>query len=219
MLSSKIKNFRDLTVTHGIFMAISETLRWMWCAITGQPYNGRYRIERKWTGMLASRKDMLGAEIGVRYGENAIFLIDALDIEKFYLIDPYEAYEEYEKQWNNQMMTEAESTAKENLGGFANVNFIKKYSEDAIADLPKNLDFVYIDGNHEYDYVKGDILNYWPIVKEGGILAGHDYTRSFPGVVEAVDEFANQKGLIVTTDLWTDWFIQKPIQRESLSQK
>ena len=75
-MSSKIKNFRDLSVMHGIIMAISETLRWMWCVITRQPYNGRFRIDRKWIGMLASRKDMLGAEIGVRYGENAVFLLD-----------------------------------------------------------------------------------------------------------------------------------------------
>ena len=163
--------------------------------------------------MLASRENLEGAEIGVRYGNNAVFLIDALDIAKLYLIDPYDAYEEYQEDWNNQMMIEAESTAKENLGDFDFVKFIKKYSEDAVPDLPENLDFVYIDGNHEYEYVKGDIANYWPIVKDGGILAGHDYTRSWPGVVEAVNEFANQRGLNVTSDLWGDWFFQKPVEK------
>jgi len=165
--------------------------------------------------MLASRRDMIGAEIGVRYGENAVFLLDALDIEILYLIDPYDAYEEYQEDWNNQMMTEAENTAKEKVGAFGNVKFIKKYSENAVADLPENLDFVYIDGNHEYEYVKSDITSYWPIVKEGGILAGHDYTQSWPGVVEAVDEFANRKELNVTADLWGDWFLQKPMQKTS----
>jgi len=214
-LFSKIRTFRNVSATHGTFTGINETLRWMWCAITRQPYIARFRIGRKWIGLLASRSDMLGAEIGVRYGENARFLINALDIEKLYLIDPYDAYEEYQDDWNNQMMTEAENIAKEKLGDFDNVKFIKKYSEDAVADLPENLDFVYIDGNHEYEYVKSDIANYWPIVKEGGILAGHDYTQSWPGVVEAVDEFANQKALDVTADLWGDWFVKKPIQRES----
>lgn len=35
-------------------------------------------------------------------------------------------------------------------------------------------DCVFIDGNHSYEYVKSDYLNYSPLVKSGGIIAFHD---------------------------------------------
>ena len=39
----------------------------------------------------------------------------------------------------------------------------------------ESLDFVYIDANHRYDNVKQDIEIWYPKVRQGGILAGHDY--------------------------------------------
>ncbi len=49
---------------------------------------------------------------------------------------------------------------------------------DAVKDFEDNsLDFVYIDANHEYDYVKQDITEWTKKVKPGGIVAGHDYIR------------------------------------------
>lgn len=39
----------------------------------------------------------------------------------------------------------------------------------------ESLDFVFIDASHDYQNVKNDILSWYPKVKIGGILAGHDY--------------------------------------------
>ena len=52
----------------------------------------------------------------------------------------------------------------------------------------KSLDFVFIDGAHEYENVKKDIEVWYPKVKDGGIISGHDYSLSWRGVVKAVDE-------------------------------
>jgi len=52
----------------------------------------------------------------------------------------------------------------------------------------KSLDAVFIDADHSYEAVKLDIINWMPKIRKGGILAGHDYTRSWPGVIKAVDE-------------------------------
>ena len=41
--------------------------------------------------------------------------------------------------------------------------------------LPEKLDFVYIDANHNYECVKEDIEHWYPKVKVGGIIAGHDF--------------------------------------------
>jgi hypothetical protein len=37
------------------------------------------------------------------------------------------------------------------------------------------LDFIYIDANHAYDFVKEDIECWYPKVKPGGWVMGHDY--------------------------------------------
>jgi predicted O-methyltransferase YrrM len=52
----------------------------------------------------------------------------------------------------------------------------------------ESLDAVFIDADHSYEAVKLDIQNWMPKVRRGGILAGHDYVPSWPGVVRAVDE-------------------------------
>jgi hypothetical protein len=38
----------------------------------------------------------------------------------------------------------------------------------------KSVDFVYIDGNHDYKYAEEDIRLWYPKVKEGGFLCGDD---------------------------------------------
>lgn len=58
------------------------------------------------------------------------------------------------------------------------------------AKLYKNysLDFVFIDANHTFEAVRDDLQAWFPKVKYGGILAGHDYYND-PGVKQAVDNF------------------------------
>jgi predicted O-methyltransferase YrrM len=86
-------------------------------------------------------------------------------------------------------------------------------AEDAAKEIVEDLDFVYIDGNHAYDFVKQDINNYWPKLKSGGILGGHDFYNGFcrehDGVVKAVSEFSVQNCLSLQVEL-PDWWIRKP---------
>jgi SAM-dependent methyltransferase len=41
--------------------------------------------------------------------------------------------------------------------------------------LDESLDFVFIDACHEYECVKEDIISWYPKIKKGGIIAGHDF--------------------------------------------
>jgi predicted O-methyltransferase YrrM len=75
-----------------------------------------------------------------------------------------------------------------------NVNPVKEYlnpikltSMEAVKQYEDNsLDFVFIDGNHEYEYVFEDI-NFWiKKIKKGGVLSGHDY--HYPPVIKAVSD-------------------------------
>jgi hypothetical protein len=58
-------------------------------------------------------------------------------------------------------------------------------------------DFIYIDAEHTYGMVSQDIRLWWPKVRPGGILAGHDYTTAgeTSEVCRAVDRFVMQEGL------------------------
>ena len=62
-------------------------------------------------------------------------------------------------------------------------------SAAAIHRFPdRSLDFVYIDALHTYEGAKIDINMWRHKIKPGGILGGHDYEPTFPGVIQAVDE-------------------------------
>lgn len=51
-----------------------------------------------------------------------------------------------------------------------------------------SLDLVMIDADHSYYGCARDIAAWWPKVKPGGKLAGHDFTPEYPGVIQAVEE-------------------------------
>lgn len=63
-------------------------------------------------------------------------------------------------------------------------------AEAATAFAPASLDFVFIDGAHDYEGCAADIQAYRPLLTPGGLLAGHDYSEygRSKGVVRAVDE-------------------------------
>jgi hypothetical protein len=66
----------------------------------------------------------------------------------------------------------------------------------------KTIDFIFIDANHDYDNVKKDIEAWFPKVKIGGVIAGHDYTKHWPGVVKAVNDFFVEKNTVIYGSCW-----------------
>ncbi len=58
-------------------------------------------------------------------------------------------------------------------------------------------EFVYIDAMHEELDVAADLEAWWPVIAEHGIIAGHDFDDSHPGVMAAVSRFAQEHDLIV----------------------
>jgi len=71
--------------------------------------------------------------------------------------------------------------------------------------LDKSLDFVYIDASHDYQSVKQDILSWYPKIKSGGKLAGHDF--DIPSVKKAVFDILNSEYTIMCDE--KNWFIIK----------
>jgi len=157
-----------------------------------------------------NKASLIGAEIGTLYGINAHAILSTLSINKLYLIDPYALYPEY-LDIQTPFAWRAERHANSLLLPFQDkITKLKKFSSEAVSDIPDELDFIYIDGNHSYEFVKADIENYWPKIKKGGVLGGHDYYNSGKAreVKRAVDEFVEKNKLkLYAEDI--DWWIVK----------
>lgn len=56
------------------------------------------------------------------------------------------------------------------------VRLLRKLSEDAADEIaPRSLGFVYLDGDHRLEAVLTDLKNWWPKLRSGGVMAGHDW--------------------------------------------
>lgn len=117
----------------------------------------------------------VGAEVGAQTGRNAKVMLETIPNLKLYAIDPYTNHEFATYHWDEAFLRRARRRERRRLKG-TNTVFIDKFSEDAVRDIPyDSLDFVYIDGDHSYDYVMLDIILWQRKVKVGGIISGHDY--------------------------------------------
>lgn len=88
-----------------------------------------------------------------------------------------------------------------------NLAKLKKPSVLAAKDfVGKPIDLVYIDANHDYVPVSEDIRAWWPKIKIGGYIAGHDYNDLHPGVVNAVNDILGYPEKVFS--YWS-WAIKK----------
>lgn len=135
-----------------------------------------------------------GVEIGVEGGIYSKTMLDKIPNLTLYGVDPWLAYREYRDHVSQQIITDFYNEAMERLQGL-NFKPIRKFSTEAAKEFATDsIDFVYIDGNHEFSFVADDIYEWSKKVRVGGIIAGHDYketTRydSRNHVVPVVDAF------------------------------
>ena len=150
---------------------------------------------------------LVGAEIGVLKGQHARSILNGLTIRRLYLVDPYINYSSYPEKFEFDFIKQ---TANKNLEPYKdNIVWINKKFD--YGQIPEKLDFIYIDGNHVYEFVKIHIEIADSLVKTGGIVSGHDYYHhgNFAGVGKAVDEFCNKNGFKLNTSDIDWWYIKQ----------
>lgn len=174
-------------------------------------------------GSFRNAKELLGeiqyaVEVGVREGKNSEAMLDA-GCKRLICVDDYPECVEHwiEAKGPVKITREMQDAFKANM-----VLGLKKYGDrvrylnmSSVAASEKikdgSIDYVYIDADHNYEHVMADILAWYPKVRSGGVLAGHDYAKDgYEGVVQAVQEFAQKNGLQVHVCTESDWMVVKP---------
>ena len=173
----------------------------------------------------ARRSDwyVLGTEIGVQAGKYSEVLCRAIPRLLLNAVDPYESDKNDEVAVSESQYARHEVTARARLKEFNHqVYFFIEPSLEAVRGISDHsLDFVYIDGNHTFDYVMQDLIEWSKRVRSGGIVAGHDYLEwnqtdapeKAGGVVAAVQAYTKAHAIepwFLTDEPYPSYFWEKP---------
>jgi predicted O-methyltransferase YrrM len=158
-------------------------LWWLGCA---KGYTQTTEAERDCLERLASGKKKL-AEIGVYYGVTTCRLRKAMDSEGvLFAIDPYP---KQRLGFSSHRIIARHEVSKIPVG---TVNWIRTTGLDASKQMSlegsQNFDFVFIDGDHSYEGLKGDWEGWSKLIAPGGIVALHD-SRSTPN--QSIDDWGS----------------------------
>jgi len=161
-----------------------------------------------------------GAEIGVQRGDFSAVIRNTWKNGTIHLIDRWKYDEEYldvanisyREQLNNYLYVVTRFS--ENY----DVKIYRMDSVEATNHFPDEyFDWIYIDADHSYEGCKRDLNAWYPKLKKGGMLCGHDFLDGeIPagvfGVKSAVEEFLKEKNaeLFVTQEQeWKSWYFLK----------
>jgi predicted O-methyltransferase YrrM len=137
-----------------------------------------------------------GVEIGVRTGAfSEVFLKAGMEM---WCVDPWSPAPNY--SLDRQERNYAECVRR--LAPYQ-AHLVRKPSQEALGDVPDGLDFLHIDGRHEFDYAVLDLVQWCPKVRPGGLITMHDYHLS--GVKHAIDAYTQAHRI-------TPWFVLKNVQ-------
>lgn len=168
-----------------------------------------------------------GVEVGVEAGIYSEILCKANPLLHLYCVDAWKAYSGYRDHTSQKIMDSLYEKAYIRLCNHS-VDLIREFSMDAVKKFEDNsLDFVYIDGNHEFQHVVDDICQWTKKVRPGGIVAGHDFIKRknngyLMHVIPAVQGYCEAydiKPLFVLGKKYDDgprdrvrsWFFVKPL--------
>lgn len=160
------------------------------------------RIEEKFP----RRKKLVGLEIGCNRGEfSAYVLWHVPKIISYHAVDMWSADICNDYMEDNEIAERAYQCFLAVTDNFEDKILIHRGpSEEMLRECPdKHFDFIFIDGNHRYEFVKKDIQLSLPLLKKGGLLGGHDFVHcDYTGVPRAVEEMLPGKFEVGPSTTW-----------------
>ncbi len=160
------------------------------------------------------------AEIGVWKGDFSRIILERTDPRRLHLIDPWAFQPQFSDRMYGGTVAQSQTdmdriyeAVKRDLGGRQDVLLHRESSEAALSSFEDGyFDWVYIDGNHEYEFVRRDLELAFAKVRAGGFITGDDYLwgedQGFP-VRRAVRELVNARSLRKVRILRTQYLLQK----------
>ena len=138
--------------------------------------------------------DEMGLKVGVELGVDAGYFSDYLltnsKLERLYSVDAWsvgtdETMAAERKSWTTKHgeVEAAERHAREILGKHGSRSVIIKgnsFDVPKTSQVPNNsIDFIMFDAGHRFSGFALDLINWWPKIRNGGVIAGHDYWRRY----------------------------------------
>jgi predicted O-methyltransferase YrrM len=138
-------------------------------------------------------KDFKYLEIGSYEGNSGMYVARNFPDSNVTCVDLWQAVEEYKGKDFNII----EKNFDFNTRNLNNINKIKSNSDDFFIKNQNTFDFIYIDGNHRFDYVLRDCKNSWKFLKEDGFLVCDDYIWHYYEDIKLNPCFAINKFLTI----------------------
>lgn len=164
-----------------------------------------------------------GVEVGVWTGEFSAMLRGSWRSGRIHLVDRWAYVPGYRDALNTSQETQ-DALYDEVCARFAadpSVMVHRADSTDSASTFADcSLDWVYIDADHSYEAVAADLRAWWPKVKVGGLIGGHDFVPDgdLPegrfGVRGAVLQFlrsvpSRHEPYVTSEPDWPSWYVIK----------
>jgi hypothetical protein len=138
-------------------------------------------------------------EIGCADGGNAIIISKSYakhPESKLYCVDPWMDYDEYpENKGQQEKGWKAFNRNIETCADVSKFEIKRGFSDDIVPTFPNDFfDLIFVDGNHETEYVYRDGMMSLDKVKVGGYIAFDDYNKFWPQTVAGIDKFIAEAG-------------------------
>ena len=150
-------------------------------------------------------------ELGVSKGDNFVEMIKH-NPKLAVAVDAWEDYGVHPRKYDDLTQLEFDEQYEYFRNRVSNMPFvqiIRDYTVSAAKQFPDNyFDFVYVDANHINESCYSDLINWYPKVKLGKFLVGHDYKKGF-GVVDAVNKFTKDNKLEIIRFGHSNWAVIK----------
>lgn len=158
-----------------------------------------------------------GVEVGCAFGQFASRVLSQWTGQRYFMVDPWENLpkEEYPEDHEHVDYEDWFKCCSKLAEDDKRVTLLRKRSLEAVSEFKTaSLDWVYLDGNHDYRFVMEDLDAWFPKIIRGGLICGHDFYNTKEGghwcaVADAVLRWMKEHNTVFTVTPCTSWWAIK----------